>query len=72
MLFEGLMSSSPNTGSRTETGLGFSGISIVISRSATLLVVKELDGDPGGDNCNWLSSSESWKSNINDCQDEHI
>lgn len=49
MEFEGLISSSPNRGSRTETGLGLSGMSIELSRSATFLVVKELEGDPTGE-----------------------
>ena len=64
MVFGGPMSSSANTSSRTETGLGLSGSSIGISISETLLVVIELDGDPGGEDCNWFSSSKSWKTNM--------
>lgn len=59
MVFEGLISSSVNSGSRTETGLGRSGMLISLSKSSTCLVVGELDGDANEEDCSGLSSYES-------------
>lgn len=50
MVFAGLMSSSVNRGSRTETGLGLSEMSLELSRSATFLDVKE-QGEANGEEC---------------------
>lgn len=61
MVFAGLMSSSEKRGSRTETGLGLSGISKALSRSETFLMAKQLEGDATGEDMNLLSSSESFQ-----------
>lgn len=58
MVFAGLMSSSVNSGSRTETGLGLSGMSLPLSRSATFFGVKE-QGDTNEEKCGSFSSLES-------------
>lgn len=65
-MFVGLTSSSENTGSRTETGLGLSGISMALSTSTNFLVANELEGDANGEDCSSLSSSESLIINKND------
>lgn len=73
MVFEGLISSSVNSGSRTETGLGRSGRLIALSKSSTCLVVGELDGDANEEDCPGLSSYESWKTIMNETSDKlHI
>lgn len=56
MVFEGLISSSENSGSRTETGLGRSGMPMAMSNSSTCLVVGELDGDANAEDGPGLSS----------------
>lgn len=59
MVFLGLMSSSENMGSRTETGFGLSGVSDMISLSEMFLAIKELEEDPGGEDSDSFSSFES-------------
>ena len=56
MVFEGLISSSENSGSRTETGLGRSGMPMAMSKPSTCLVVGEHDGDDNGEDCPGVSS----------------
>ena len=70
MVFAGLMSSSVNSGSRTETGLGRSAISIALSKSSKCLVVEELEGDANEEDCTGFSSFDSWKMSKNDYQDK--
>lgn len=55
-MLAGLMSSSIKSGSRTDTGLGRSGISAAPSISLTFLVIEEVDGDVNGEDGDWFSS----------------
>lgn len=60
MACTGLMLSSTNSGSRTETGLGRSGTSETLSKSPTPFPgVDELERDAEGDGGNWFSSDKS-------------
>jgi hypothetical protein len=68
MEFVGLMSSSVNSGSRTDTGLGRSGISTAqLSRFLIFLSIKELEGDSSGEDGTSFSSYDSWEKNNNSC-----
>lgn len=58
MVLSGLVSSSVNSGTRTETGLGLSGMSIKLPRSATFLGVTE-HGDANREDSSSFSSFES-------------
>jgi hypothetical protein len=74
MDFVGLMSSSVNSGSRTDTGLGRSGISTALSRFSTFLLIKELEGDADGEDGICFSSCDSCKktNNCSDKCDRHV
>lgn len=59
MTCTGLMLSSTNSGSRTETGLGRSGTSEPPSKSPTPFPgVNDVEGDSEGDGGDWLSSDK--------------
>ena len=60
-MLAGLITSSANIGSRTDTGLGRSCISVTLSRHSTFLVTDEFDGDANGEKGCWSSSDESWR-----------
>lgn len=68
MDFVGLMSSSGNSGSRTDIGLGRSGTSTTqISRFSFFLLIKESEGDSSREDGTSFSSNDSWEKNKNSC-----
>lgn len=70
----GLMSSSVNNGSSTDTGLGRSAFSLVLSRSATCLAIEELGGDVGRADGNSSFPQDSYiknKKNIAKVRQKH-
>lgn len=73
MDFVGLMSSSGNSGSRTDIGLGRSGTSTTqISRFSFFLLIKESEGDSSREHGTSFSSNDSWEKNKNSCYDKII
>lgn len=60
-MLAGLIRSSANIGSRTDTGLERSGISVTLSKRSTFFMTDESDGDDNGEKGCWSTSDESWR-----------
>lgn len=58
-MIAGLISSSVNNGSSTDTGLGRSALSLKLSFSVTCFVIEELGGDANGEDGNSSCSQNS-------------
>lgn len=60
LVFDGLMSSSENKGSRTDMGLGRSSLSVQVLGLSTFPVTEGLEGDLGGEDKEPFPLLKSW------------